>query len=59
MRWERKRKKLTNDHGGELEALADALTVNLVGKVGETNVAHELFTDYGNGWDLGLAKGGL
>lgn len=37
----------TNDHGGELEALADALPVDLVGEVGEANEAHELFPDDG------------
>ena len=38
---------LTDDHGGELEALADTLPVNLVGQVGEANEAHELFADDG------------
>ena len=36
---------LTNDHGGELEALAYAFPVDLVGKVGETDETHELFPD--------------
>lgn len=42
----------TDDHGGELETLADAFTVHLIGKVGEPNVAHELFPD-------GTTVGGL
>lgn len=52
-------KKLTNNHGGELEALANALTVDLVGQVGETHVAHEFFTDCRDGLDLGLSKRSL
>lgn len=35
----------TNNHAGELEALSDALPVDLVGKVGEADVTHELFPD--------------
>lgn len=37
----------TNDHGRELEALANALPVDLVGQVGKANEAHELFPDDG------------
>lgn len=35
----------TDDHGCELKALAYALPVDLVGKVCETDVAHELLAD--------------
>lgn len=42
-----------------MEALADALAVDLVGEVGKANVAHELFTNYGDGGDMGLPEGGL
>lgn len=35
----------TNDHGGKLEALANTLPVDLVGKIGETDKTHELFPD--------------
>lgn len=38
-------KRRTDDHGGELEALPDALSVDLVGEVCETDIAHELFAD--------------
>ena len=31
----------TNDHGGKLEALADALPVDLVGEVGDANTVGE------------------
>ena len=50
----------TNDHGGELEALADTLPVDLVGQVGEANEAHELFADDGRDTVLGrrLLEGG-
>lgn len=33
-------KGLTDDHGSELEALPDALPMNLVRKVGESDVTH-------------------
>jgi len=42
--WEETRQR-TNNHCSELETFADALPVHLVGKVGETNVAHELFAN--------------
>lgn len=35
----------TNNHASELESLSDALPVDLVGKVGETDVTHEFFPD--------------
>jgi len=35
-----------------LEAFADTLAVNLVGQVGEANITHELFADYGDGGRL-------
>ena len=39
----------TNDHYGELEAFSHALTMDLIGKVSETNVSHEfLADDWGN-----------
>ena len=45
----------TDDHGGELEALAHALPVHLVGKVGKAHVAVELFANDGRGcWFRGL-----
>ena len=47
----------TNDHGGELEALADTLPVDLVGQVGEANEAHELFADDGRERMLLLGRG--
>ena len=43
----------TDDHGGELEALAHTLPVHLVRKVGKAHVAHELFADDGRGACLG------
>ncbi len=46
----------TNDHSSELEALADALPVDLVGEVCEADEAHELFPDDGREAVLG---GGL
>ena len=39
------RKVLTDDHDIEVEALADALAVPLVGQVGETDVAGQLPTN--------------
>lgn len=53
------RKKRTDDHGGKLEPFADALAVHLVREIGKTDVAHELFADYGYSWDMGLSEGGL
>lgn len=44
--------RLTDDHCGEVEALLDALPVDLVGQVRETDVARELFPD-----DVGEAMG--
>lgn len=38
------RSKLTNDHNVEIEALADALAMPLVGQVGEADVASEFST---------------
>lgn len=35
----------TNNHGGELETLADAFAMYLVGQVGEADIASELFSD--------------
>lgn len=40
-----KEKKHTNNHGRELETLSDTFAVDLVWKVGETDVTHELFPD--------------
>ena len=37
--------KRTDYHAGELEALADGFPVDLVGEVGEPDVAHELLAD--------------
>ncbi len=37
----------TDNHGSELEALAHTLPVYLVRKVGESDVAHELFAEDG------------
>lgn len=36
---------LTDDHGSELEALPNALPVHLVGQVGKSDVAIELFAN--------------
>ena len=44
----------TNNHGGELEALAHALSVHLVRKVGKTHIAVELFADDGGRGGFGL-----
>lgn len=51
---------LTDDHGVEVEALAHALPVDLVGEIRETDVAHELLTDDGGGGAVGslLGEGG-
>ena len=43
----------TDDHYGKLEALSNALAVDLVGEVGETDVAHQLLAD--DGGDTGSA----
>ena len=44
----------TDDHYGELETLPDALAVDLVRKVGETDVSHEFLTDDGgDGMEVG------
>lgn len=40
----------TDHHGGELEALPDALPVHLVRKVGKSNISHELLAN-----DVGCA----
>lgn len=40
-------KRHTDDHGGELEALAHALSVDLVWQVCETDVAHEFLANDG------------
>ncbi len=37
----------TNDHYGELETLPHTLAVDLVWKVGETDVTHEFLADDG------------
>jgi hypothetical protein len=43
----------TNDHYGELKALPHALAVDLVWKVCETDVTHELLAyDGGNGMEV-------
>ena len=47
----------TYDHSGELEALANALPVNLVGEVSKANEAHELFADDGRERMLLLGRG--
>jgi hypothetical protein len=39
------KRRRTDDHGGKLEALSDTLPMDLVGKVGKSNVAHELFAN--------------
>ena len=44
----------TNNHGGELEALAHALSVHLVGEVGKAHIAVELFANDGGRGGLGL-----
>lgn len=46
----------TNDHGRELETLPDALPVDLVWEVRETDVAHQLFAD--DGRDRGMGRRG-
>jgi hypothetical protein len=38
----------TDDHYGELETLPHALAVDLVWKVGETDVSHEFLADDGS-----------
>ena len=47
----------TNNHGGELEALAHAFPVYLVGEVGKADVAHELLADDGGDAAAGLLLG--
>ena len=42
----------TNDHGSELETLPHTLSVDLVGEVGEPDVAHQLFAN-----DIGKGSG--
>lgn len=37
--------RLTDNHASELEAFPDALPVDLVGEVCESNITHELFPD--------------
>ena len=44
----------TNNHGGELEALAHALSVHLVREVGKAHIAVELFADDGGRGGFGL-----
>ena len=46
------KRQRTDDHGSELEALPDALPMDLVGQVGKAYIAHELLANSG-----GLAKG--
>lgn len=46
----------TNDHGGELEALPDALPMNLVRKVGESDVTHQFFADNIRNWCAGTQR---
>lgn len=36
---------LTDNHGGKLESLPNALPVYLIGEVGKTDIAIELFAD--------------
>ena len=50
--------KRTDNHGSELEALADALPVDLVWKVCETDVAHELLANDGGQAGRVLLDGG-
>lgn len=48
----------TDDHGCELEALAHALPVHLVGEVGKAHIAIELFADDGRScWFGGWREG--
>ena len=47
----------TNHHGGELEALPHALAVNLVGEIGETDVAHKFLAYDGRNARLGVRDG--
>lgn len=44
---DRTRKEHTDDHCGELEAFPHAFPVNLVWKIGKTDVAHQFFTNDG------------
>jgi hypothetical protein len=37
----------TDDHGSELEALPDALSMDLVGQVGEADISHKLLANDG------------
>ena len=41
----RRERGLTDNHCRELEAFPDTLPVDLIRKVGETDVAHEFFAD--------------
>ena len=47
----------TDDHGSKVEALLDTLPVDLVGQVGEADVAHEFFADEGRHAVRGRAGG--
>lgn len=38
-------RKRTDNHGRELETLSNAFAVDLVWKVGETDITHQLFSD--------------
>jgi hypothetical protein len=53
-----KEEKRTDDHGSELEALADALPVDLVWQVCEPDVAHELLANDGGQAGRVLLDGG-
>lgn len=44
---------LTDDHGSKLESLPDTLPVDLVRQVRKTNIAVELFANYGRGARVG------
>ena len=47
----------TDNHGSELEALPYAFPVDLIGKVGEPDVAHEFFAnDWWDGCVVGLRR---
>lgn len=48
----------TDDHYGELEALPDALTMDLVGKIGKPDVSHEFLADDWGDTGSVVRKGG-
>lgn len=48
-------KELTDNHGGELKTLPNAFSVDLVGQIGEPDVAHQFFADDGRETGAGRA----